>query len=97
MSCTFIFVREHLLAVGTTRAAAIRNAARAHDESWEAAVDAGQVSEYATKPPAFNPRHHDVRIEEATRGAYEEVQAQHGDIGRAEFNRELGKYALPRR
>ena len=78
MSCTFIFVREHLHAIGTTRAAAIRNARREAE---------------------FDPTHHDVTIIEATRGAYDEVQsvARAGTLGRAVYDADLGKYALPRR
>ena len=77
MSFTFVFVREHLHAVGTTRAAALRNAER--DGEFDAA-------------------HHDVCICEATRGAYAEVRsvARAGTLGRVEFDRDLGKYALPR-
>ncbi len=96
MSFTFVFVREHLHAVGTTRAAALRNAARAHEDSWAAGIDADQISEHATFVP-FNHRHHDVRIEEATRGAYQHVVSEGCGLGRVEFDRDLGKYALPRR
>lgn len=82
MSCTFIFVREHLHAIGTTRAAAIRDAEkRTSDEAGP-----------------FDPRHHDVRIEEATYGAYLAAKVAHdGTTGAAEWNHEIGKYALPRR
>jgi hypothetical protein len=82
MSCTFIFVNGNLHGLGTTRKAAIRDAEkRTSDEAGP-----------------FDPRHHDVRIEEATYGAYLAAKVAHdGSTGAAEWNADLGKYALPRR
>jgi len=82
MSYTFIFVREHLHGLGTTFAAALHDAERRTSDEAE----------------PFDPNHCDVRIEEATRGAYHAAKAAHdGSTGRAIWNADLGKYTLPRR
>jgi hypothetical protein len=72
MPC-FIFIEQNLHAIGTTEAAAVRNAARA-----------SAANDYA---PPFNASHHSVTVADATRGAYEAVRDAHGSLAEVEFDR----------
>jgi hypothetical protein len=80
MSYCLVFEDCNLLAAGTTRAAALRNAAK---------VCAGAEEE---RP--FNPAAPRITVQAASRGAYQEVRRTHGSTGRLRYDQGLGKFVV---